>query len=166
MVGPADRSATGFETQDGVHCGRGSTPRPTALNARMLFMAYKDPEDHKAWCRNHYQQNKSYYYERNRRRRVEFARRIYEWKLNNPCVDCGGIFHPAAMDFDHRDPTTKAFNVGSLVTSSWSKIEAEIAKCELRCANCHRIKTHSGVGELADPSGSEPEDFAGSMPAS
>lgn len=61
---------------------------------------------------------------------------------NNPCVDCGIIYPSCAMDFDHIIGK-KAFNVsfrGHLLSKE--SIDKEVAKCVLRCANCHRIKTH------------------------
>ena len=59
---------------------------------------------------------------------------------DRPCHDCGQTFPPECMDFDHRDGTTKADNVSRLL-HSWPALLAEIAKCDLVCANCHRIRT-------------------------
>lgn len=58
-----------------------------------------------------------------------------------PCMDCKQTFHPCAMDFDHlRD---KTMSISEMVTRGWSTEEvlAEIAKCELVCSNCHRVRT-------------------------
>lgn len=68
--------------------------------------------------------------------------RVNEIKESNPCVDCGGVFPACCMDFDHRD-TDKHDEVGTLISRSrpWDVIESEIAKCDLVCANCHRIRT-------------------------
>lgn len=64
------------------------------------------------------------------------------WELKKePCVDCGEAFPPECMDFDHRDPSTKLYNVSQMQGRSREEILAEIAKCDLRCANCHRILT-------------------------
>lgn len=64
----------------------------------------------------------------------------------DPCMDCGGKFPPYVMDFDHRDPSTKICKVSSLVYSSSEQLlMAEIAKCDLVCANCHRIRTHKNT---------------------
>lgn len=56
-------------------------------------------------------------------------------------MDCGGSFHPEAMDYDHRDPKTKRGSVKDMVKHSPSALMAEIAKCDLVCANCHRVRT-------------------------
>ena len=60
-----------------------------------------------------------------------------------PCLDCHHSFPPECMDFDHRDPTQKTRAVSAMVATVQAKatILAEIAKCDLICANCHRIRT-------------------------
>lgn len=64
---------------------------------------------------------------------------------NNPCTDCGVKYHPCAMDFDHVNPKIKVASISQL--SKWrNKIEElllEIKKCELVCANCHRVRTYN-----------------------
>jgi hypothetical protein len=72
--------------------------------------------------------------------RLDLASRIVEYLKAHPCVECGET-NPIVLEFDHlRD---KVDNVSTLVRrlSSWSAIEEEIAKCEVVCANCHRIRT-------------------------
>ncbi len=60
-----------------------------------------------------------------------------------PCMDCGGTFPPVCMDFDHLPGNKKSGNVSTMARLGWSteKILAEIAKCDLVCSNCHRIRT-------------------------
>lgn len=58
-----------------------------------------------------------------------------------PCTDCGVKYPPYVMHFDHRDPSTKLFNIGHIVTRSMTLILAEIEKCDLVCANCHAERT-------------------------
>jgi hypothetical protein len=49
------------------------------------------------------------------------------------------------MQFDHRDPMQKTFELGCLQKSySIKKIQAEIDKCDVICANCHCERTHAG----------------------
>lgn len=66
---------------------------------------------------------------------------VVEYLLTHPCVDCGED-DPVVLDFDHVHGK-KLGQVGHMAShaASWAKIEAEIAKCEVRCANCHRRKT-------------------------
>lgn len=61
----------------------------------------------------------------------------------SPCMDCKKSFPPVCMDFDHVRGE-KLYNVGSMAysTTSRDKILTEIAKCDLVCANCHRIRSY------------------------
>lgn len=74
--------------------------------------------------------------------RSEKARRAFEYLLKHPCVDCGET-DPIVLEFDHRDGEEKDRAVAELISDNcgWAKILAEILKCEVRCANCHRRKT-------------------------
>ena len=62
---------------------------------------------------------------------------------NKPCDLCKKNFHPCSMDFDHIDSNQKISEVATLIrtTKNIKLVEEEIAKCQLLCANCHRIKT-------------------------
>lgn len=85
-----------------------------------------------------------------------------------PCLDCKRSFPPYVMDFDHRPGELKVANVSSLLmANSWSAVEAEMAKCDIVCANCHRIRTHERYGDGSDGKmrGCNPR-VAGSLPAS
>lgn len=59
------------------------------------------------------------------------------------------------MDFDHRDPAMKRFSLaaGKSLLKNRGLIAAEIAKCDIVCANCHRIRTHLAQvrGDLPGP---------------
>jgi hypothetical protein len=58
-----------------------------------------------------------------------------------PCVDCGIVRPPVAMDFDHVRGE-KSFELSNAVMyQDRSKILAEIAKCEIVCCLCHRVRT-------------------------
>lgn len=59
----------------------------------------------------------------------------------HPCVDCGES-DPIVLDFDHIRGT-KTASVSYLLGSSmsWDRVQKEIDKCVVRCANCHRKKT-------------------------
>lgn len=75
-----------------------------------------------------------------RRRGREQRAKIEKLKAS-PCLDCGRRFPPECMDFDHRDGTIKRGTISQLLSHSWDQILSEIAKCDLICANCHRIRT-------------------------
>jgi hypothetical protein len=74
--------------------------------------------------------------------RIKLKRRLVD-ELGGKCVDCGFNAHLAALDFDHVDPSTKKFGIASkLQNADYLELIEEVKKCVLRCANCHRIKTH------------------------
>jgi len=59
-----------------------------------------------------------------------------------PCADCRRCFPPHMMDFDHRDPRTKSFALsGKVQLKSEETLLREVAKCDVVCANCHRVRT-------------------------
>lgn len=60
---------------------------------------------------------------------------------NVPCTDCGERYASYVMDFDHVIGV-KSFGIGTrLGIHSDTSLIAEIAKCEVVCANCHRERT-------------------------
>lgn len=63
---------------------------------------------------------------------------------DKPCVDCGIKYDYYVMDFDHLNEQDKENNVARMAAGGWSlkKLIKEINKCEVVCANCHRIRTY------------------------
>lgn len=71
------------------------------------------------------------------------------FKVEKGCEMCGYNAHPAALDFDHIDRSTKAFDVSQFLgRKSDEDIKLEIAKCRVLCANCHRIKSYENKDHL------------------
>ena len=109
----------------------------------------------RAYVRAHYETNVGYYLAKARRsnaKRVQIFRQAIRMAKDVPCADCGERYGPWMMDFDHVRGT-KRFDVGRANSKSMAAILAEIAKCEVVCANCHRQRTynrltraHSSVG--------------------
>lgn len=90
------------------------------------------------------------YYARNRKREIDRVTRRQRATLawlrdlrRVPCLDCGGTFAPYVMDFDHRDPRSKSFSIAAdnVLLKNRALLEAEVAKCDVVCANCHRVRT-------------------------
>lgn len=79
----------------------------------------------------------------NQNRRARGKEIIAAAKYDVPCADCGRTFPPCAMDFHHKDPTEKSGQISNIATWSEERIRAELAKCELLCAVCHRIRHHA-----------------------
>lgn len=75
-------------------------------------------------------------------------------KLERGCADCGYRDHPAALDFDHLPGHVKELRVAQLSNGATkAKIDAEIAKCDVVCANCHRVRTANRRNEVGSPNG-------------
>jgi hypothetical protein len=74
--------------------------------------------------------------------RLNIKNWIFDYLLCNPCIDCGET-NPLKLEFDHRG--NKHFNIGKSFIGKAKDIEivqSEIAKCDVRCSSCHRVKTH------------------------
>ena len=74
-----------------------------------------------------------------------------EWLLSlksgRPCTDCGRIFPPQVMQWDHLPGVPKLGDISNGLNSrSRDEILDEIAKCELVCTNCHAIRTFQRAG--------------------
>lgn len=102
------------------------------------------------YCKIHHNLRQKQYTDKNRkkinnqklyRRQTHTNRKkLLEYLQNHPCVDCGET-DVIVLEFDHL--SDKKYNVARLVatSSTWTKIETEIRKCEVVCANCHRRRT-------------------------
>ena len=78
----------------------------------MPYRDKNDPRGREAKLR-HYRKNKQQYLHRNLSKRLQL-RAVMDREKSKPCMDCGGVFAGVAMDFDHRDPTTKLWNPSHL----------------------------------------------------
>ena len=116
-------------------------------------MTLKDPERRREY---HARYMKEVWYPKNRKKHIGYVNRnkekviefIERYKRGRQCADCGfsGKAFPYVLDFDHKNRgVSKEFNIGSWRRSvlSIKAVQREIEKCELVCANCHRIRTFS-----------------------
>jgi hypothetical protein len=100
----------------------------------------------RADVRSHYERNKDYYTQKARARnlatRQELRSRLLTYLSTHACVDCGES-DPVVLDFDHIDENKKSAGIAEMLRHrrTWSRIELEITKCAVRCANCHRRRT-------------------------
>jgi hypothetical protein len=78
-----------------------------------------------------------------------YAKQIERWRLRKAkaiaylggqCFDCGLASHQDLYDFHHRDPKEKKYSWTKLRLRSWSSVTEELDKCDLLCANCHRMR--------------------------
>lgn len=67
-------------------------------------------------------------------------KRVADYKAARGCENCA-ICDPRVLDLHHRDGEEKIAAVSQMLSrASWKKIEAEMDKCRVLCANCHRIE--------------------------
>jgi hypothetical protein len=105
----------------------------------------------KLYRKKYYTENRDkaiqYAIESNKEKKKKLASYVYEYLKTHSCIDCGEN-DPVVLEFDHRDTVTKKANVSELVMgkSSLTKLQEEINKCDVRCANCHRRKTAMQFG--------------------
>jgi hypothetical protein len=71
-------------------------------------------------------------------RAINIREYLNKVKIERGCRDCGYNAHPAALDFDH---VRGEKEVLVSFAKSIARADKEIEKCEVRCANCHRIAT-------------------------
>jgi hypothetical protein len=107
------------------------------------------------WSKAHYKANRKQYLQKAIRWSVktvaENQRLLVVYLLAHPCVDCGEK-DPLVLTFDHVRGV-KRNSISAMVAgkNNWVAIEAEIAKCIVRCANCHMRRTahQLGFGKIA-----------------
>lgn len=96
--------------------------------------------------KNHYNNNRSYYLLKARRRNKNLRDKINtflcNYLLEHPCVDCKEQ-DITVLEFDHKGLVSKVNTISYLarIQRPIQEIKAEIDKCEVRCANCHKRKT-------------------------
>lgn len=85
--------------------------------------------------------------ERRRQRMGDIKAYIRDLKERTPCMDCDGSFPWFVMDFDHVNGK-KSSEISLMVKNGMAKwrILSEITKCQIVCANCHRIRTFERAG--------------------
>jgi hypothetical protein len=108
-------------------------------------------------CKTCKKERDATYYSSNKaeqRRRVKDRRRnirqyMLDYLKTHPCVDCGEQ-DPIVLEFDHLGD--KKINLSDIVSAGLclDKVKEEIAKCDVRCANCHRRKTAKDFGWYKD----------------
>lgn len=95
-----------------------------------------------AWRREYNTRTKSKRHLAQKARRLEAKFFVDVYKESRPCADCGRGFPAVAMDLDHVRGG-KIRSISGLVSGAYKLdlIKAEIAKCEVVCAVCHRLRT-------------------------
>ena len=93
----------------------------------------KDRAAKAAYMRKYYHQNKHKFNVRYRENRAL----LVSYKKTCRCADCGETDF-RVLEFHHRDPSTKTRAITKMMGGyTWQRIQEEIAKCDVLCANCH-----------------------------
>jgi hypothetical protein len=141
-----------MENESTRRCGRCGEVKPIeSFNWRRRAIGQRDNmcrACRAAYHHEHYSANKIRYITQARERKRALALERTEWLLryfeDHPCQDCGET-DAIVLEFDHR--RDKAFNIGSVLPyRNWESILAEIEKCDVVCANCHRRRTARRLG--------------------
>lgn len=109
-------------------------------------------EKQKIWASEHYQRNKQKMIEKasinNKLSRERNKKYIQDYLLSHPCVDCGNS-NIIVLEFDHIT-NDKKLDISNMSQHAYSieSLRKEIEKCEVRCANCHRIVTYNRRNNL------------------
>lgn len=101
----------------------------------------KATEKQKAYSKQWYLANKNKHRETQRKHREELRQLIRAAK-SKLCSDCRTQYPWYVMQFDHLPQHNKICAVGRVQSLGLTRIEQEIAKCEVVCANCHMERTH------------------------
>ena len=82
--------------------------------------------------------------------RLAMRKWVNTWKEEHGCSSCGFKGHHFQLDLDHVDPETKRCSNHRSYEPNWrrERIENEIKKCVILCANCHRLKTFNNSDHL------------------
>jgi len=98
-------------------------------------------EKQQLWKKQHYQENKEFYINKQQKRRKEIKEFIDSFKTE--CDACYE-YDKACLDFHHLDGADKDAAVSQALVNKWGnkRIITEIEKCVVLCSNCHR-KLHA-----------------------
>ena len=123
-------------------------------------MPYADPDKQREYQRLYARRLRATQPEKVKANKARFKRRsashVNTIKASTPCHDCGVQYPPHVMTFDHVRGTKET----DIAVAAWrwsvERIDEEIAKCEIVCANCHAERTYQRKVR-----GDKPRGFSG-----
>ncbi len=141
--------AEAFRTCARCHIAKRLDEFPLKNVLRGTYCSYCRP-CRSEYGKEHYRRNVSAYMRRSRARaaidRPRNREFVAQYLATHPCIDCGES-DIVVLEFDHRDPASKSHDVGRLIhISTVAMVMREISKCDVRCANCHRLRTAAQFG--------------------
>lgn len=101
---------------------------------------YCSREKSKVYYKNNGRKHKEVVAKRNKEIRLDIMTKVYDFLSKNPCINCGED-DITVLEFDHLRDKVKCVSDMMKRRNSWTVIQAEIEKCQILCANCHRRKT-------------------------
>lgn len=109
---------------------------------KKIVMPYKDKEKGLAYARAYRNKHLEKARSKFQKHRVDLREEIQSLKEAAGCQDCKGMFPYYVLDFDHREGTEKISDVSKIAASlRRDMVMEEIKKCDVVCANCHRVRT-------------------------
>lgn len=111
-------------------------------NGKILYQCYCKPCN-KLYNKKHYLDNKSTYSSNTKKNKVKNYEKYLNYLKDKCCIDCN-LGDIRVLEFDH--VKNKSGNISRFVQEKgWTKILEEINKCDVVCANCHRIRTYTRI---------------------
>ena len=100
--------------------------------------------------KEHYEKYKPEYIKRAKNRKEKLASenriKLLEYFKTHNCIVCGES-NPIVLEFDHRNQHEKEYGISNMIYNySWKQILIEIDKCDVLCANHHKIRTSKQMG--------------------
>jgi len=130
--GNSSRSEDGFRSQckecESTAFGKYRIAHKDVLAERLAKWQTENPEKRRA----------------GQKRLIQTRKNVVRKAKEKPCVDCGSEYPPAIMHFDHVRGE-KEFPLSSAHRFSVQRIEAEIAKCDVRCPTCHSLRHYEAT---------------------
>lgn len=114
---------------------------PEMARKAALIYYYNNKEKAAIKAKQWRENNRDYIRDKQR----ETKRQRKEWAiqyLGGLCKDCKQTFHPAIYEFHHRIPEEKDRDPSKMLQLSIKRLQKELDKCDLLCANCHRLTHH------------------------
>ncbi len=126
------------------HCKKSLDESDFNWKIKGVKRSYHCKECSRLYLKSHYAEHTKYYLDKAHKRNIFIRKQsheyIAEYLLSHPCIDCGEL-NILVLEFDHKD--NKIDNISTMIRRgmSFDKIIDEIYKCDVRCSNCHSIKT-------------------------
>ena len=123
-----NRRPDGHESSCKKCHSKGSKEQIVARRKRMLNKIHSDPE--------YKMQHRANQYKAAARQRALNRDVAFNYEMSHPCITCGESDF-RVLQFHHRDPMKKKFNISSSHGWSTELFQQELEKCDILCANCH-----------------------------